>query len=108
MRRVEHLRAQAHSERMQAKRRVGHLHRHATVQSEGVEEAKCVPGAASSSAYIKVSMPRTCSRSLTHAASSSSSSACRMRTPLVREGDRRESGRARVQARVSSEIHASV
>ncbi len=50
MRRVEHLRAQAHAKRVQVMRRVGHLHRH--VQSEGVEEAKCAPGAASTTAHI--------------------------------------------------------
>ena len=48
MRRVEHLRAQAHAKRVQAMRRVGHLHRH--VESEGVSEAKGGAGGACRSA----------------------------------------------------------
>ena len=62
-------------------------------ESERVVQAKSGAGGACSSADIKVSMPRTCSRSLTHAASfsCSSSSSCRLRTLVT---GKRESGGA--------------
>ena len=61
-------------------------------ESESVVQAKSGAGGACSSADIKVCMPRTCSRSLTHAASCSSSSLpCRLRTLVT---GKRESGGA--------------